>query len=243
MTSHLLVIVNHAYSPNVYFWSTVKNQADFEHLTQQFKASVLETKGDQVLAYTEQIVASLIPEIKKRLAVAKASYHQRLTVKPDLSRQEKSNLTRQANHDCEQLQRYMYDNMLYRKATDLNDDIQRLAADGFDVYLSQIIDDHVLFNGVSLNKIPQIIKAAQTIIDSPHSQTLHDNARKAFRTNEMALEKLKGEVFDKTDYQRKTVKVFYDRNILRSRLGVTNYPTYLASFDWRSTDDFKQVRL
>lgn len=243
MTDHLLVIVNEAYSPHIYFWSTVKNQADFEHLTQQFKAGVLETKGDQVLAYTEQIVVSLIPEIKQRLAVAKASYHRRLAVAPDQPRQAKIKLTRQANHDCEQLQRYLYDHLLYRKATDLNDDIQRLTADGFDVYLSQIIDDHDLFNGVSLTKIPQIIALAQTIIDSPHNQTLHDNARKAFCTNELALEKLKGDIFDKTNYQQKTVKVFYDRSILRSRLGATDYPTYLASFDWHSTDNFKQVRL
>lgn len=243
MPNHLLVINNQAYSRNIYFWSTVKNQDDFEHLTKQFKARILDAKGDQVLAYTEQMIASLVPEIEKRIAVVKTSYQKRLNVKSDLPRQEKSQLTRQANHDCEQLQRYLYDHLLYRKAKDLNNDIQRLAADGFDVYLSQIIDDHDLFNGVSLTKIPQIIKLAQAIIDSPHDQTLHDDTREAFQTNKIALTKLNDDIFNKTDYHRKNVKVFYDRTILSCKLGEVDYPTYLAGFGWHATDNFKQINL
>ena len=243
MTNHLLVIGNHAYSQHIYFWHTVKNQDDFEHLTEQFKARILEAKGDQVLAYTEQIVASLVPEIKKRLAVAKTSYRKRLNVKPDRPRQEKSKLTQQANHDCEQLQRYMYDNLLYRKAKDPNDDIQRLAADGFDVYLSQITDDNELFNGVNFNNITNIIKLAQTIIDSQHDKTLRDDTREAFRTNKITLIKLKHGIFNKTDHDRKNVKVFYDSNILRCKLDDIDYPTYLAGFGWHSTNNFKQIDL
>lgn len=243
MTNHLLVISNQAYSRNIYFWSTVKDQNDFEHLTKQFKARILEANGDQVLAYTEQMIASLVPEIEKRIAVVKTSYQKRLNVKSDLPRQEKSQLTRQANHDGEQLQRYLYDNLLYRKAKDLNNDIQRLAADGFDVYLSQIIDDKALFNGINFNQIPHIIKLAQAIIDSQHDKTLHDDTREAFRTNKIALTKLKDDIFDKTDYHRKNVKVFYDRTILRCKLGDVDYPTYLAGFGWHAIDKFKQVNL
>lgn len=243
MTNHLLVIGNHAYSQHIYFWSTIKNQADFEHLTEQFKARILEAKGDQVLAYTEQIIASLVPEIKKRLAVAKTSYLKRLNVEPDRPRQEKSKLTQQANRDCEQLQRYLYDNLLYRKAKDLNDDIQRLAADGFDVYLSQITDNKALFCGVNFNRIVNVIKLAQSIIDSQYDKTLHDDTREAFRTNKIALTKLKTDIFNKTDHHQKTVNVFHDGNVLRGKLGNIDYPTYLASFGWHSTDKFKQVNL
>lgn len=243
MTNHLIVIGNDAYSQHTYFWSTVKNQDDFKHLTEQFKARILEAKGDQILAYTEQIVASLIPEIKKRLAIVKTSYQKRLNVKSDLSRQEKSKLTRQANHDCEQLQRYLYDNLLYRKAEDLNNDIQRLAADGFDVYLSQIIDDKALFNGINFNGIADIIKLAQTIIDSQHDKTLHDDTREAFCTNKIALTKLKANIFNKTNHNQKNVKVFYDSSVLRCKLGDIDYPSYLAGFGWHSTDNFKQVDL
>lgn len=243
MTNHLLVIGNHAYSQHIYFWNTAKNQDDFEHLTKKFKACILEAKGDQVLAYTEQIVASLIPEIKNRLAVAKTSYLKRLNVKSDLSRQEKSKLTRQANYDCEQLQRYMYDNLLYRKATDFNNDIQRLAADSFDVYLSRMTNSKALFSGVNFNRIANIIKSAQTIIDSQHDKTLHDDAREAFRTNKIALTKLKANIFNKTDHDQKTINVFYENNVLRCKLGDIDYPSYLASFGWHSTDNFKQVDL
>lgn len=243
MTNHLIVIDNNAYSQHIYFWSTVKNQDDFEHLTKQFKARILKDKGDQVLAYTKQIVASLVPEIKKRLAIAKTSYLKRLIVKPDRSRQEKSKLTQQANHDCKQLQRYMYDNLLYRKANDLNDDIQRLAADGFNVYLSQITDGKALVNGVNFNRIANVIKLAQAIIDSQHDKTLHDDTREAFRTNKIALTKLKDDIFNKTDHSQKTVKVFHDGNILNCKLGDIDYPTYLAGFNWHSTDNFKQVNL
>lgn len=243
MTNHLLVIDNNAYSQHIYFWNTIKNQDDFERLTKQFKARILKAKGDQVLAYTEQTVASLVPEIKKRLAVAKISYLKRLNVKPDLPRQEKSKLTQQANHDCEQLQRYMYNNLLYRHAKDLNDDIQRLAADGFDIYLSQITNGKALVNGVNFKKIANIIKLAQTIINSQHDKTLHDDTLEAFRTNKIALIKLKADIFNKTDHGLKTVKVFHDSNVLRGKLGDIDYPTYLANFGWHSTNKFKQVNL
>lgn len=243
MTNHLLVIDNHAYSRNIHFWNTVKDQDDFEHLTEQFKARILKAKGDQVLAYTEKIVASLIPEIEQRLAVAKTSYRKRLNVKPDLSRQEKSKLTKQANHDCEQLQRYLCDNLLYRKATDLNNDIQRLIADGFDVYLSQMTNNKALFNGVNFNRITDIIKLAQTIIDSQHDKSLHDDTREAFRTNKIALTKLKADIFNKTDHDQKTINAFHNSTVLRCKLGDIDYPTYLAGFDWHSTDNFKQVDL
>lgn len=137
----------------------------------------------------------------------------------------------------------MYNNLLYRKAKDPNDDIQRLATDGFDVYLSQITDSKALFNGGNFNKIANIIKLAQSIIDSQHNKTLHDDTREAFRTNKIALIKLKDDVFNKTDHDQKNDKVFHDSSVLRCKLGDIDYPTYLAGFGWHSIDKFKQVDL
>ena len=232
--NQLTLITNYAYDRGITFYSETKTVEEFEKETHEFIQDVTKQVAKPVLTKLEIQLSNLIKELLPLYQKTKIAYENRINIDPNASRQEKAKLTRIAKKYARLLNHVIFNN-IHNQLPNETSEYKELLGDALEIYYCQITNIDDIYDYLTLNEIPKIMKIAKDFIMATNNKELEDITLAVLTKNCLNTENLKTWWRYR---ENETISIFKNSHLLKIELSKkksTSYLEYMTNLNWKYT--------